>query len=63
VRALHPARDQWINVMNDNDTDDLDRTEEEIHTYEVSDEAMEAASGTHNGGPTTLSYTYCLLVL
>jgi hypothetical protein len=45
--------------MNDNDTDDLNRTEEEILTYEVSDEAMEAASGTYNGGRTTLSHTYC----
>jgi hypothetical protein len=45
--------------MNDNDTDDLNRTEEEILTYEVSDEAMEAISDTHNGGSATLSHTYC----
>jgi hypothetical protein len=37
--------------MNCNDTDDLNRTEEEILAYEVSDEAMEAASDTHKMRP------------
>jgi hypothetical protein len=36
--------------MNDN-TDDHDRTDEDILSYEFSDEALEAASGTLPGNP------------
>jgi hypothetical protein len=35
--------------VNDNDTTDLDQTDEDILTDTVSDEAMEAASGTERG--------------
>jgi hypothetical protein len=33
-------------------TDDLDQTDEEILTYTLSDEALEAAAGTETGEPT-----------
>jgi hypothetical protein len=36
--------------MNDTVTD-LDQTDEDILTYDVSDEALEAAAGTERGGP------------
>ena len=39
-----------VNAMNDN-TIDLDQTEEEtLLTFEVSDEALEAAAGARGGG-------------
>jgi hypothetical protein len=38
--------------MKDDDTD-LDQADEEILTYAVSEEALEAAAGTEQGGNTT----------
>ena len=48
--------------MNPEKTSDLDyqQTEEETLTYEVSDDALEAASGTPDrGAPTLFHSTYC----
>ncbi len=48
--------------MNCDNTSDLDyqQTEEETFTCEVSDDALEAASGTPGGGvPTLFHNTYC----
>ncbi len=47
--------------MNRDKTSDLDyQTEEETLTCEVSDDALEAASGTPGGGvPTLFHNTYC----
>ncbi len=48
--------------MNCDNTSDLDyqKTEEETLTCEVSDDALEAASGTPRGGvPTLFHNTYC----
>ena len=43
-----------INAMNDTTTD-LDQTDEDILTYTVSDEALEAAAGTERGALTSNS--------
>jgi hypothetical protein len=42
--------------MNDDNTD-LDQADEEILTYTVSDEALEAAAGTERGVSTPHCYT------
>ena len=57
--VVSPSPNRWIDIMNDNNTDDLDRTAEETLAYDVSDEALEVASGTGTGGPPTLTHTYC----
>jgi hypothetical protein len=42
----------------DQQTDiDLDQADEDILTYTVSDEALEAAAGTERGGPTPFVVT------
>ena len=38
---------------------DADGTDEDVLTYEVSDEALEAASGTQAGGVTLMVGSYC----
>jgi hypothetical protein len=46
--------------MND-ETTNLDQTDEDILTYTASDEALEAAAGIERGQQFTLPYTRCLL--
>jgi hypothetical protein len=41
-----------------NDTIDLDQTEEETLTSEISDEALEAAAGTEDGPSAALSLNF-----
>jgi hypothetical protein len=38
---------------------DADRTDQDAFTYEVSDEALEAACGTQVGGVTLIAGSYC----
>lgn len=38
---------------------DADRTDEDVLTYEVSDEALEAVSGSQVGGVTLMYGSYC----
>jgi hypothetical protein len=53
---------RWLagRAMNNDNASDIDyhQTEEESLTGEVSDDALEAASGTW-GGPTLFRITYC----
>jgi hypothetical protein len=42
------------------DTTDLDQTDEDILTYDVSDEALEAAAGTERGATPTPHDTHYL---
>ena len=44
--------------MNDQ-TDDLDQAAEDILTYAVPDEALEAAAGTERGAAVSLIERYC----
>ena len=48
-----------INVMNET-TIDVDQTDEDILTYEVSDEALEAAARTERRTQSWVVYTYPL---
>ena len=50
------TKDGATDAMNDANTD-RDQTDEQILIYEVSDEALEAA--TANGNPTLLNGSYC----
>jgi hypothetical protein len=44
--------------MNDIITSDHDQTDEDILTFDVSDEALEAAAGTECGGGHTMTFCY-----
>jgi hypothetical protein len=48
-----------IEAMNET-TIDLDQADEDILTYDVSDEALEAAAGTEGGSPPATTYNYTL---